>query len=417
MNGWNQTTIGDQITLQRGVDITKKETVFGKVPVISSGGISAWHNQPINEGPGVVIGRKGSLGTVWWSEGPFWPHDTTLWVKDFKGNNRRFVYYFLTTLDTKGLDVGAANPTLNRNHVHPLPIVWPTRSQQDEIAAVLGALDDKIELNRKTAATLEAMARALYRSWFVDFAPVHAKADGRTPAHMPPETAALFPARFGPDGLPEGWNMEPLKLHVNVQKGLSYKGAFLASETDGLPLHNLNSVATHGGYSDQGIKFYNGEYRERHVVQAGDLIVANTDLTMNEIVIGFPAIIPKRLGPSGLFSHHLFKVEVAEGSPLSVPWLYCALSSSWIGRSVRAFANGTTVNMLPKDAFEIPEIPCPPKKVVETFDAVVAPMFEKQDDLQLEIQTLAQLRDTLLPRLMSGELRVGEAKELVEDVA
>ena len=94
---WQNCTIGDQITLQRGVDITKKTARPGEVPVISSGGTSTYHDTAISEGPGVVIGRKGTLGTVFWSEGPYWPHDTTLWVKDFKGNDPRFVYYFLQT--------------------------------------------------------------------------------------------------------------------------------------------------------------------------------------------------------------------------------------------------------------------------------------------------------------------------------
>ncbi len=90
-----------------------------------------------------------------------------------------------------------------------LKISLPPIKEQREIAEVLGALDDKIEVNRKTAAVLEEMARALFRSWFVDFDPVHAKAQGRSPAHMDPATAALFPDRFGEDGLPEGWSAEP----------------------------------------------------------------------------------------------------------------------------------------------------------------------------------------------------------------
>ncbi|MFA0350869.1 restriction endonuclease subunit S, partial [Vibrio sp. 10N.222.55.C6] len=145
------TTIGEQITLQRGFDITKKEQQEGNVPVVSSGGISSYHNVSKVEAPGVVLGRKGTLGTVFFVEKDFWPHDTSLWVKDFKGNNPQFVYYFFKGMsaELKKMDVGAANPALNRNHVHPLQVEWPRREVQDQIVSVGAALDQKITLNNQ----------------------------------------------------------------------------------------------------------------------------------------------------------------------------------------------------------------------------------------------------------------------------
>jgi type I restriction enzyme S subunit len=203
MKNWKFCSIGDQITLQRGVDITQKNAHAGKIPVISSGGISFFHDTAIDDGPGVIIGRKGSLGTVYWSPDPYWPHDTTLWVKDFKNNNRRFVYYFMKTLKTKNLDVGSSNPTLNRNHVHPLSVIWPPLKEQEKISEILSLLDDKIDLNRRTNETLEAMARALFRDWFVDFGPTRAKMAGESP-YLAPELWELFPDRLDDEGKPEG---------------------------------------------------------------------------------------------------------------------------------------------------------------------------------------------------------------------
>ncbi|MGP2665069.1 restriction endonuclease subunit S [Serratia nevei] len=172
-----KTTIGEQVTLQRGFDITKKDQIDGVVPVISSGGISSYHNEAKLSGPGVILGRKGSLGTVFYIDGPYWPHDTTLWVKDFKNNNPSFVYYFFKSIshELKSMDVGAANPALNRNHVHPLEIYWPTRNIQDQIADILSSVDAKIENNTKINQTLEKMVEALFKSWFVYFDPVKAK--------------------------------------------------------------------------------------------------------------------------------------------------------------------------------------------------------------------------------------------------
>lgn len=140
-----KTTIGNQIMLQRGFDITKRQQKPGSVPVVSSGGIKSFHDTAMVQGPGVVIGRKGSLGTVFYLESDFWPHDTTLWVKKFNGNNARFVYYFLKALDVAHLDTGAANPALNRNLVHPIEVCWPPISQQKSIVERLDTVSVKSE--------------------------------------------------------------------------------------------------------------------------------------------------------------------------------------------------------------------------------------------------------------------------------
>ncbi|MCL4275862.1 MAG: restriction endonuclease subunit S [Anaerolineales bacterium] len=134
----HETTIGEQITLQRGFDITKSQQEKGNVPVVSSGGIKSYHNIPMAKGPGVVIGRKGTLGKSYYVVEDYWPHDTTLWVKDFKGNDPRLVYYLFKVLDVSKLDSGAANPALNRNIVHPIKIFWPEKTEQ---RAIVGRLD------------------------------------------------------------------------------------------------------------------------------------------------------------------------------------------------------------------------------------------------------------------------------------
>jgi len=133
-------TIGDQILLQRGFDITKEQQQKGKVPVVSSGGVKSFHDKAMVHAPGIVIGRKGTLGKVFYLEKDFWPHDTTLWVKDFKENDPRFVYYFFIGLDVKSLNSGAANPALNRNQVHPIKVQWYSKHLQQEIVQKLDRL-------------------------------------------------------------------------------------------------------------------------------------------------------------------------------------------------------------------------------------------------------------------------------------
>jgi type I restriction enzyme S subunit len=166
---FSEIPLGSAITLQRGFDITKAEQTPGEVPIVSSSGVSSFHNNWKVIGPGVVIGRKGTLGTVHYLRENFWPHDTTLWVKDFKQSNPRFVAYFLKTLWLENFDTGASNPTLNRNHVHKIRVQYPKPAVQERIAAVLSAYDDLIENNRRRIALLEQMAEQFYREWFVRF--------------------------------------------------------------------------------------------------------------------------------------------------------------------------------------------------------------------------------------------------------
>ena len=135
--------------LQRGFDITKKEQTDGIYPVVSSSGVTSYHNKFMAIGPGVVIGRKGTLGSAFYIETDYWPHDTTLWVKDFKGSDPKFIYYFLKTLRLERLDSGSSNPTLNRNFVHELDANMPEPNAQKKIAAVLSALDAKINCNNR----------------------------------------------------------------------------------------------------------------------------------------------------------------------------------------------------------------------------------------------------------------------------
>jgi len=179
---WVETTLGDVIELKRGYDLPSRERTPGSVPLVSSSGVTDHHSEAKVKGPGVVTGRYGTLGQVFFVRDDFWPLNTTLYVRDFKGNDPRFVSYFLKGLDYLAYSDKAAVPGLNRNHLHQATVRFPSDvHEQRTIAHILGTLDDKIELNRRVSETLEAMARALFKSWFVDFDPVRAKAEGRDP--------------------------------------------------------------------------------------------------------------------------------------------------------------------------------------------------------------------------------------------
>ncbi|MFA5268380.1 MAG: restriction endonuclease subunit S [Methanoregula sp.] len=308
--------------------------------------------------------------------------------------------------------VGATMPSINTKILSSIPICYPPLPTQHAIARILGSLDDKIELNRQMNETLEAMARAISQSWFVDFDPVRAKAEGRQPAGMDAETAALFPDGFEEvDGrdVPRGWGVATLGDFIEVVKGLSYKGEGLCD--DGIPMHNLNSVLEGGGYKYRGIKFYNGEYQERHIIHHGDVIVTNTEQGFDFLLIGYPAIIPKFYGETGLFSHHTFRVRPLIDSPLTNHFIYYLLMSPAVREQVIGCTNGTTVNMMYMDGLITPQFVLPSPQLIKEFEKIVSPMFDLMENYEQQSRTLAEIRDALLPKLMSGEVQVRSKDE------
>lgn len=145
---WKIAPLGSQFTLQRGFDITVAEQRPGDVPVVSSSGITSHHERAMVDGPGVITGRKGKLGAVYYVEGPFWPHDTTLWVKDFHGNEPRFAALLLGAAHLERFDAATSVPTLNRNFVHPLLVAVPPVAEQERIVEVIGGVDSLVVSER-----------------------------------------------------------------------------------------------------------------------------------------------------------------------------------------------------------------------------------------------------------------------------
>lgn len=312
----------------------------------------------------------------------------------------RFLSYWLVSPATQAhllslAGAGATRNALTKAMIENLRVSAPSLDEQRAIASILGALDDKIELNRKMSRTLDEMAQAIFKSWFVDF-------DGR---EIDSSTKA-----------PIGWPVEAIGNHVEVSRGLSYSGKYLADPGEGLPLHNLNSVYEGGGYKFSGMKWYSGDYKDRHVCRPGDLLVTNTEQGFEFLLIGFPGVVPRSFGDRGLFSHHMYKVDPREGSPLDRVFLYWLLRDTRFHRQVAGFTNGTTVNMLPMDGLSMPRLAIPPRSMVDAFISVASPMLAKQDVLYEERLSLGALRDALLPRLLSGELRVQDAESIVEEV-
>ena len=165
-SSWREAPLGEVIEFKRGYDLPRRDRIPGSIPVVSSSGISDYHSEAKVKGPGVVTGRYGTLGEIYFVQDDFWPLNTALYIRDFKGNDPRFISYFLSGLDFFVYSDKAAVPGLNRNHLHQAIVRYPPNiSEQRAIAHALGTLDDKIELNRRMNQTLEEMARALFQDW------------------------------------------------------------------------------------------------------------------------------------------------------------------------------------------------------------------------------------------------------------
>jgi type I restriction enzyme, S subunit len=379
MTGFHQVRVGDVLTFQRGFDITKSEQSDGDVPIVSSSGVSSFHNKWKARGPGVVIGRKGTLGTVHFLRSDYWPHDTTLWVKDFKGNEPRFLSYFLQTLKLENFDVGASNPTLNRNHVHKIKIIFPKKiDTQQRIAAILSAYDDFIENNKRRIALLEKLAEEIFREWFVRF---------RFPGH---EKAKFIRS------MPCGWPVKKLGELVRTQYGYT---ASAETEGEGPKFLRITDIVPYA-IDWERVPHCKIEEKdeEKYLLQEGDIVVARTGATF-----GYAKRINKR-HPKAVFASYLVRLIPKRTS--DAIFLGLSIERSTFKDFIWMFdtgaaqpqANATTMALFP--------VLYPPEPLLTEFNRIVEPILDEKELLLDQAATLSRTRDFLLSRLISGKLSV-----------
>jgi type I restriction enzyme S subunit len=372
---------------------------------MGSAGQNGFHDTALAKGPGIVIGRSGaSFGQVHFSKEDFWPHNTGLYVTDFKGNDPLFAFYFLKALDFDRFNSGSAQPSLNRNFIYPIPIHVPKPPEQKAIAAVIGALDDKIELNRRMNETLEAMARALFQSWFVDFDPVRAKLDGRPPAALDPSTAALFPENLedSPLGhIPKGWRAQRLPDAIEVNPRRTLKGGTIA------PYLDMKNLPTHGHSAEEVI---DREFTSGTKFQNGDTLLARITPCLENGKTGYVDFLED--GQVGWGSTEY--IILSPKPPLPAQFGYLLARSDAL--RVHAIQNMTGTSgrqRVPSECFHNFWLAVPPPDIARCFDELTAPLMEKIKANSTESRTLATLRDTLLPKLLSGELSVDDLQIVI----
>jgi len=316
----------------------------------------------------------------------------------------------------ESLNVGSVQSVLNVNIAKKIKIPNHSLEEQKKISRILNILNSKIELNLKMNETLEEIAKTLFKSWFIDFDPVRAKAEGR-PTGLSKEISDLFPDSFEDSELgeiPKGWEINKLGHHINLTKGKSYKSAEL-KESD-TALVTLKSFQRNGGYREDGLKEYTGSYKDEQIVSDGDLIVAFTDVTQAADVIGKPAIVIGNPNYSKLvISLDVGVVRVVSESMLTNAFIYFLMLSNRYASNSLGYTNGTNVLHLKKEAITEYDF-CLPNNhsLLKIYNDISKNMLEKISKNSLENITLEKLRDTLLPKLISGELKIPDAENLVE---
>lgn len=397
-NTISNTTLGNLINFQRGYDLPKNEFKTGTIPVISSNGILGYHNEYKVKGPGVTIGRSGTVGFPHYINENFFPHNTTLYINDFKGNNPKYIYYLLKTLSLNNKGSGSGVPTMNRNHLHPLKIsAHLSLSTQKSIAKVLSDLDAKIELNNKINKELEAMAKTLYDYWFVQF-------DFPNKEGKPYKSSGgkmVYNKEINRE-IPEGWEVKKLGDIIKFQRGISYKSSEIINE--GIHMINLNSFNLDGTYKNSGLKNFTGKYTENQIVKSGDLLIAATDVTRNADIIGKAIIVPSYYEKDIVFSMDIAKIIPKKN--ITSSFLMMLFNSNHYHNYIKWYASGTIVLHLNIDGIKWYKSEIPPIDLLKKFDEIYFYIANRINKTEKQNQELSSLRDWLLPMLMNGQVSV-----------
>ncbi len=374
MADFEEVTLGDVVNLKRGYDLPKKDRVAGPYPIVSSSGRTGLHAECKAEPPGVVTGRYGTIGEVFYVNEPYWPLNTTLYVQDFKGNDPRWVAALLESLDLASLVSSAAVPGVNRNHLHPLKVCRPDLATQHRIGFAVGAFEDLIQNNRRRIQILEETARLLYREWFVHF---------RFPGH---EDVELVDSELGP--VPKGWEVANLFELADVGFGFSFKSKHFV-EDGRHPVVRIRDIP-----KGETATFTDEESGERYEIHDGDsLIGMDGDFHMCRWSAGL-AYLNQRV------------CRIRAVGRLEQMALHLALEAP-----IRRFndtISGTTVAHLGKRHLQEIDIAVPDSGTATALNERFQSLMDLEINLRKQNRVLREARDLLLPRLVSGELDVAE---------
>jgi type I restriction enzyme, S subunit len=374
--------LSEFIVLQRGFDLPHRRRVPGPYKVLSSGEASGWHNEGPIRGPGFVVGRATNIGRPTWSDADYWPLNTVLYAKDFRGNDPRFAYYWFLSTDLTAYNSGSVQPMLNRNYIANVPIDVPPPPEQRGIGATLAALDDKVESNRRSIALLEAVG------------------------------ASVLASRLDIDvfGFPPYDDSRRLgDILAVLETGSRPKGGVTASNV-GIVSLGAESVQSAGIMTTAEFKRVSHSFAaemRRGRLADGDILVykdggspGNFTPHISAFGQGFPV-------DEATINEHVYRARAGHG--FSQGLLYWLLRSPWMDQEMRKRGTGVAIPGLNSTNFRDLPLAIMHAGVVRALNEQLDPMLAAMLRLGAECRRLTTLRDALLPELLSGRIRVPEA--------
>jgi type I restriction enzyme S subunit len=380
-SAWQTRKLGSVATLQRGFDLPAQERVSGEVPLVSSSGVSDTHCKSAVRGPGVVTGRSGSIGNVFFVEEDFWPLNTVLYVKDFHGNDPRFIFYLLKNFDLNRFASGSGVPTLNRNFVHDELVNVPTFPEQKHIAAILDEAFDGIATAKANAEKNLQNARALFESYLQSV--------------------------FTQSG--EGWVQEPIGSVCDIKHGFSFDGAEFSNwVSEGNPLIITPGNFTEDGkllFSERNTKRFSGKPPAGFLFDVGDLVVVMTDLSSKMKILGKPAFVET---DAVLHNQRIGRV-VFSNDRIQKRFLYYFMMSERFLKNIKGSATGTMVKHTAPKRILSNLIPFPRDQkeqlaVISKFDALREETQRLESIYRQKLAALDALKKSLLHQAFSGQL-------------
>jgi type I restriction enzyme S subunit len=429
---WRNLCWGDLVSLEYGRALRGHGTGRGSFRVFGTNGPIGWHDEALCFHPGVIIGRKGAYRGVHYSPAPFFVIDTAFYLEPKTEIDLLWAYYELLSHDINSMDSGSAIPSTSREAFYALQVRVPPLSEQRAIAHILGTLDDKIELNRRMNETLEAMARAIFKSWFIDFDPVidnalragnpipstlsekaarrremlaRAKAEGRDSC-FPKHIAALFPDHFVDSELgliPEEWETVTFAETVDIIGGGTPKTSVIEYWDGDIPWFSVVDAPLESDIwvidTEKKISQLGLENSSTRVLKEGTTIISARGTVGKVALVGMPTAMNQscyglrdKKSELGFFTYYATQ----------------ALVSNLLQRT-----HGSVFATITRDTLKSVIVVSPPENFIRVFENNITPLLYFIRKSIFESRTLAALRDALLPKLISGEFRVDDAERFI----
>lgn len=363
---WEVVNFGNLLTLEYGKALKEDSRIDGDIPVFGSNGITGYHSQKLVNGPGIIVGRKGSAGEIIFSEGDFFPIDTTFYVKtDY---DIKFIYYLLKGSNIKQLVGSSAVPGLNRNDLYSKKVAIPSDpNKQRQIAEILSSLDNKIEINHKINANLERLVNSLFKKWFVEVG-----------------------------DLPKNWRIGQVSDLIRVESGFPFNSSMFDKDGD-YKLVTIKNVQD---------GFFVTECTDS-LSEIPSKMPSHCELKNGDILLSLTGNVGRVCLIHG--ENYLLNQRVANLIPINEnnrAFTYFLFRQKDFQNTLVSISRGTAQQNLSPIETKSLEIVIPPQEILDRFADVANPIFQKLIENNKEIGALSIARDTLLPRLISGKIQV-----------